>query len=229
MSDNTTRQGLARIRAEQERDRRRQVRERLAELRANIKARRAELRTGQRDIKRGAREALKRIRERTRDLRRSLREASAAAAELSRFVLPGARVTLGARRARALDALATNHGKMVQQLRAESEETRKLERAVRTSEGRVQKQRATKRERSEESDDEVSANLPEELQAVWRARASKTKATPRSSRTEVFLQWVHDHAADASRIADQAAEDISDLLAEERELQREYERGRKRK
>ena len=47
------------------------------------------------------------------------------------------------------------------------------------------------------------------------------------SRTEAFLQWVHDHAGDAARIVESAAENIDDLIEEEKQLAREM-RKRKR-
>lgn len=51
----------------------------------------------------------------------------------------------------------------------------------------------TAAERRSESDDEVRHNLPPELHHAWERRKRYTKATPLRSRTEAFLDWLHDH------------------------------------
>jgi len=217
--------GLSRI---VERNRRAAVRARLAALRAQIKEARAEKRIGERDIGRSAKAELKRIRQRTKDLRTSLREASKAAAELAKFVLPGASGIVSGRKAAALAVLAQSHGERAKQLGDEAERVNQTERVQRGGSMSSKRQSGMNRtERAEQSDDDVRANLPRELLAVWEARKSKTKATANASRTEVFTEWVSDHPADAARIAEAADSDISELIAEERELTKEYERQRR--
>jgi hypothetical protein len=80
-------------------------------------------------------------------------------------------------------------------------------------------------ERSRESDDEVANNLPEELRPVWRARAPKTKATERATRTEVFLDWAHNHSADVARII---SDDLDRQIRELEKQEREHYRSRGR-
>lgn len=87
--------------------------------------------------------------------------------------------------------------------------------------------RRAARERSHESDDEVAANLPEELQAVWRARAAKTKPTDRATRTEVFLDWAHNHTSDVARLAMADIDrQIAELVQEESAMRGQAASGR---
>jgi len=55
------------------------------------------------------------------------------------------------------------------------------------------KPRVTSRERRDESDDEVRDNLPAELLLLWEREKRRIKATPKRTRTEAFLEWVHEH------------------------------------
>lgn len=81
--------------------------------------------------------------------------------------------------------------------------------------------RRAARERMHESDEQVAVNLPEELLPVWRERASKTKPTDRATRTEVFLDWAHNHSADVARIISRDVDaQIRELEREERTLRR---------
>lgn len=52
---------------------------------------------------------------------------------------------------------------------------------------------ARRRERQGESDDEVRHNLPPELHHLWQQEKRRIKATPLRTRTEAFLDWVHEH------------------------------------
>jgi len=61
-------------------------------------------------------------------------------------------------------------------------------------------------ERIRESDDEVRRNLPDDLALVWAKVKGRIKGTARTTRTERFLDWVHDHPADSARIINDAAE-----------------------
>lgn len=63
-----------------------------------------------------------------------------------------------------------------------------------------------RRERREEGDHDVEVNLSPDQLLVWREVKGRIKATPRMSRTEAFLQWMHDHSADVARIVSAEAE-----------------------
>jgi hypothetical protein len=74
----------------------------------------------------------------------------------------------------------------------------------------------------QESDSRVEHDLPENLIAVWRHVKNrlppKYKSSDRQSRAEGFLHWVHDHPADAQKIAESAAlrnlEDLEESIAD---------------
>jgi hypothetical protein len=73
----------------------------------------------------------------------------------------------------------------------------------------------------QESNSEVEHNIPQDLLPVWRAVRGKIKATPRRSRTEAFLEWVHDHGSAVRRILDQQIErDVAELVKHERALRK---------
>lgn len=224
----TPRQQLAQIKREQDTARRKAQVLALSALRTKIKVARGERREREKAIKKGAREALVNVQRRMRDLRRSIADAAKAAREISRFVVPGARVHLTASKQAALASLARSHGALVHELSEEARQAQQDAAELRRAEGRAAKQRPrmSAAEKRAESDDEVRGNIPAELVPVFDARASKTKATERMSRTEAFLQWVHDHAGDAERILQTAAENIDDLIAEEKQLARDMKRRR---
>jgi hypothetical protein len=70
-----------------------------------------------------------------------------------------------------------------------------------------------------ESDSEVENNLPHDLILVWRRVKHRIKATPRRTRTEAFIEWAHEHAADVATIQnEQLEQDIAELVAREAEL-----------
>ncbi len=83
--------------------------------------------------------------------------------------------------------------------------------------------RGKRKERQQESDCEVEANIDDPaLRVVWEHVKHKIKATPRQSRTESFYQWVHDHSADVYALQEADAERaLHQLEEEERRMTRE--------
>ena len=78
-------------------------------------------------------------------------------------------------------------------------------------------------ERRAESDSRVAQNISQDLLPVWERMKHRIRATPRMTRTEAFLQWVHDNPADVYRITDEAIEaDVSRLVEEEARMAAEY-------
>lgn len=76
-----------------------------------------------------------------------------------------------------------------------------------------------------ESDDEVRGNIARELVPVWEHRKRHTHATPRASRTEVFLEWVQENSAAVYEILDaENVRSLARLEREERALAREMAR-----
>lgn len=87
--------------------------------------------------------------------------------------------------------------------------------------GKAPKTRATARERSQEDDDAVRANLPPELVPVFEKMARKIKGTPKRTRTEAFLDWAEENPdeilAVQQAVADKA---LREMLKQQRELGR---------
>ena len=66
-----------------------------------------------------------------------------------------------------------------------------IERANKSRE--KEKPKASAKERRQESDQEVENNIDPHLVPVWHEVKSKIKPNDRKSRTEAFLDWVHEH------------------------------------
>ena len=194
-------------------------RDALAKLRVRQRVSRAGMVAKGRELRASAKSTLARIRLRTAELRAALRLASAAARELSRYIAPGARVLISREQAQALRTLAAEHKAITHQVTAE--------RARLTSSGSPHPvQRSTAAERAAESDDEVRANIERELLPAFEAWRRRVRATPRMTRTEAFLQLVHDNPADAARLYFEAQERAA--LEEVEENEREYAERQRR-
>jgi len=89
--------------------------------------------------------------------------------------------------------------------------------------------RALAKERRQESDSDVRANLsPDEL-IVWATVRDRIKPTGRMSRTESFHHWVHEHRGEVARILDKHVErEIAELERQERAAAREHARSYRR-
>jgi len=77
-------------------------------------------------------------------------------------------------------------------------------------------------EQRAESDCEVAQNLTEAaLLPVWEQVKHKIKASARRSRTEAFLEWVHEHAADVAELQRKAEDEALRTLIREEQRTRE--------
>ena len=93
--------------------------------------------------------------------------------------------------------------------------------------GRKEAARET-RLRQSESDDEVRNNIPPELVQVWEKVKRGIRAGARRSRTEAFMEWVHDHPVSVWEIMDEkAAQDLARMQREEARLAREMKSGKR--
>lgn len=115
------------------------------------------------------------------------------------------------------------------ELREEKTLSEQLKRTARSKSKAIRKTSAI--ERRQESDDEVRANIPEELVPVFDAVRKEISGGPRRSRTEAFLEWVEAHPGEVWSIqqseADQA---LAAMIREYEQTQGEVrERGRYRK
>jgi hypothetical protein len=85
---------------------------------------------------------------------------------------------------------------------------------------------STRIERQSESDDEVRANIPPELVALWERVKRGIKASPRMTRTEAFLHYVEEHPHEyLDAIEDKTEALIRELEAKHAEAHRELRRG----
>ena len=180
---------------------RREGRATLAKLRVRAHVSSKSMQDKARELRALAKTTLAKIRLRAAELRTALRLASQAARELSRFIAPGARVLIGREHRAALKTLALEHEKITHLV---TEQRARL--TPRGAAHPVQKLRSTAAERAHESDDEVRNNVEPQLLPAFEAWKRRVIATPRMSRTEAFLQMVHDHPGDASRLYFEAAE-----------------------
>lgn len=88
--------------------------------------------------------------------------------------------------------------------------------------------RGRSQERRTESDDEVLANIDDPaLHVVWEHVKAKIRPKGRSSRTEVFAEWVAEHSAEVYEIIEaDAVRHLEQLERQERQLAKAL--GRKR-
>ncbi len=87
--------------------------------------------------------------------------------------------------------------------------------------GKAPKVRATARERSQEDDDAVRANLPPELVPVFDKMARKIKGTPKRTRTEAFLDWAEENPDEILSVQQAVADKaLREMLKQQRELGR---------
>lgn len=99
-------------------------------------------------------------------------------------------------------------------------EERIYQRQIRNA-GKKPPERSSARERSQEDDDAVRRNLPEELVPVFDKHRKAFKSTPKKSRTEAFLEWAEENPDEILLVQQAAADkDLRALLKQQRELGR---------
>ncbi len=211
---------------ENERDHRRKAKEKLAALRAHLRAARLERKN-----------ALDATAARCRSEREAVRER----AKMTRLrALEELRQALHAERlaARGTCSVAKDEARRktigaVEKARAELEAERKyqedLQRIERNNRVRVRERvkRSSVAERRSESDDEVRANLPDDLIALFEKVKRGIRVGPRQSRTEAFLKYAEEHPHEVLATLDDKTEQvIRDLERREREATRMARRRR---
>lgn len=77
--------------------------------------------------------------------------------------------------------------------REERRHRRELERGDKQQRARKRAQRVSAKVRRSESDDRVRANIPKRYLPLWETMKAKIKGSPRMSRSEEFMLWVHEH------------------------------------
>jgi hypothetical protein len=121
----------------------------------------------------------------------------------------------------------------LQRVAREKRELRDIQRRER-GEAAIKKrhERSTRRERRQESDDEVRGNLEPELVPIFDRVKRSIRDVPGKSRTEAFLEWVHDNPEHVAQIRDEGGEAetkrlVRELQKAEREKQKAIERAEK--
>jgi hypothetical protein len=205
------------------RQHRREAKEKLASLRAEIRATR-ERRKG----------ALRSAKERCRAERIAARERVRA---LRLRVLEDLKATVRAERLAARQSCTVRLGEArsikddIQRARAALLAERKYQADLRRIEAAHRQRRReapgiTRLERQGESDDEVRANVPPDLAALFERVKRSIKASPRMSRTEAFLKYAEEHPDEVLvAIDDKTDALIRELEQKEREAARALRRG----
>lgn len=106
---------------------------------------------------------------------------------------------------------------------AEARATRTVSaRVERENQARAKERRGrTRAEAGAESDDAVRANLPPELVPVFDRVRRRIRATPRMSRTEVFLHWAEENPGEVLAAQGDAADRaVAELVREHAEQER---------
>jgi len=207
------------------RDLRKADRAELAALRARIKALRKEKRDAIAQIRTGCRGALSDLRAQRAAL---LRQAAELAARIrARRTRCGEYIT--ATQAKALAKIEAAQAELHDRLRALATERVWTKPIMLRAVGRKaarEAQDAHGRERRSESDDAVLANIDAALVPVFAKVKRAIKGTPRMTRTEAFLHWVHDHPAEVYEIQEHERErELRALEAAERRMSREQRSG----
>jgi hypothetical protein len=102
-------------------------------------------------------------------------------------------------------------------------EMRQIERSNRAR--RAELVRASRKERQQESDDEVRGNIPPELVALFDRVGRKIKGSDRMTRTEAFLHYAEEHPREVLlSIEDKTEETIRELERQAAKAEREMTR-----
>lgn len=204
-----------------------------SELKKRDRARLRELGDMVREIRRARPVRMRRIRELCREGRARAREHVKLLREESRLALAErVRALRAAERGTCETSKATARAELDAELGKALGEKASWGSYVKRTYGRKAKHAGgitaarARRERAQESDDEVRRNLPHELVPVFERVKGQIKAGPRRSRTEAFLEWVHDNQDDAHAIIFANADrELARYIAEQTALERRVGRG----
>jgi len=214
------------LRGELAADERRTRRAALASIRAQIAELKAARRLAMRDAVAACQRGRLEVKDRAKELRRLERERTRAAILAAKLE---ARSMCAASKA----TVRTRAGSVLEAARASLAQERAFQRELRRAEGRAEKKersRATAIERRQESDEEVTRNLPDDLVPLWRKVRRTMTPAARWSRTEQFLHYAEAHPGE---VVDALAEvegrataaAIRDLERQEHEYYRAAQRG----
>lgn len=139
------------------------------------------------------------------------------------------RLTLDHRAERERGRVTCNTGKqqareegvvLEQQAQSQYNDERTFQRQIRRA-TKPRKERSTIRERKQEDDDAVRANLPADLLPVFEKHRRAIKDSARRSRTEAFLQWAEENPDEVVAIQQAEADRaLKELIKQQHELER---------
>lgn len=214
------------------------ARERVVWLRQRAKAELGRLREEIQKARQRRRQALAKTRQSCSTARAKVRDKVRAfrSAEFRRInaeaaaMRNAARNQCQARKHRVKTAGARAIERRAAELAAETKMQARLTRA----DSHAKRQRATYKERAQESDDAVRSNLPRELRAVFDRVRRHIKGSRYRTRTEAFLEWAQEHPEDVLEYqGDQTDREVAKLIAErdqyERQLRKTQPRARARR
>lgn len=199
-----------------ERDHRRKAREKLAELRLQIRSARTQRRDAIKNAKERCRSERLAARERARALRirglAELREAARLERQAARDVC-----MLSKNEARKKDDIERHRGELAAEAKYQAD-MRRIERSNKSR--RQEHPHVTYIERRAEDDDTVRANISPDLVPLFERVKRGIKATPRASRTEIFLKYAEEHPDEVLDVIEDKTEAlIRELEARYRETQ----------
>lgn len=167
----------------------------------------------ERDRRAAQKAEVRRLREQITTARRDRRDRITAIRQRCRAARDKLRALCLTRRQRAWLEGAT----LIEKRRRELGQELELEKLVRAGDRRHVKGsvRSTAKERAEESDDAVRANIPDDLVPVFNRHRRHIRASPRRTRTEAFLEWAAENPGEV--LAEQSAgldQEIRRMVAE---------------
>jgi hypothetical protein len=197
-----------------DRDHRRQAREKLADLRLQIRSARRQRRDAIKNAKERCRSERLAARERARALRirglAELREAARLERQAARDVC-----TTSKNEARKKDDVERRRDELAAEAKYQAD-MRRIERSNKSR--RREHPHVTYIERRAEDDDTVRANVSLDLVPLFERVKRGIKATPRASRTEIFLKYAEEHPDEVLDVVEDKTNTlIRDLEARYRE------------
>ncbi len=151
-------------------------------------------------------------------------------------VLQDLRETVASERAAAKEACAIRQNEArrvtdrIKRVRAELEAERAYQRDMRRIEGANrqrtrQAHRTSAAERRSQSDDEVRANIPDDLVPLWERVKRTIRGSDRMSRTEAFLHYAEEHPREILQVLEDKTDAlVRDMEARERQAARALRR-----
>jgi hypothetical protein len=200
----------------------RRARARLKALRAQVKAAKAGRGVKLREVGQHCRQQRKVVSARAKAARQRLNASIARTRQRAQSVCSSAR---GDAYASTLDAIE----RTARALESELGEQKRLRIWAKPAKTSATLPRARARERADESDGEVAANIDDPgLRIVWDAVRHKVKAGKHRSRTEAFFEWAAEHPAQVYEIQEaDAVQALERLEREERRLAGALRKGGK--